>query len=75
VLSSVSCPTRTFCVAVDLDGDAFAYNGKAWSSGANIDPLNQTSNPDGLGSVSCTTTTFCAAVDSGINAVVGKRRV
>jgi len=37
VLNSVSCPTASFCVAVDDDGNAFTYDGSSWSSAANVD--------------------------------------
>jgi hypothetical protein len=58
-LSSVSCPTTSFCEAVDLNGNVLTYNGSSWSSPAEIDPgTGQT-----LTSVSCPTTSFCAAVD------------
>jgi hypothetical protein len=29
---SVSCPTTSFCVAVDSVGNVFTYNGSSWSS-------------------------------------------
>ncbi len=57
-LTGVSCPTTTFCQAVDSIGRAFSYNGTTWSKGTLI------STHGGLTSVSCPTVTFCAAVDS-----------
>lgn len=62
-LWSVSCPTTTFCIAFDNNGNAFIYNGATWTSQGNVD-----SNP-AVGipwiEVSCTVTggTLCAAVD------------
>ena len=56
-LSSISCPTATFCVAVDFHGNVLTYNGSSWSSPDSIDPGTN------LMSVSCPTASFCAAVD------------
>ena len=36
-LTSVSCPTASFCAAVDYDGDVLTYNGSSWSSPESID--------------------------------------
>jgi hypothetical protein len=57
-LSSVSCPTTGFCVAVENSGNALPYDGSTWSSPASIDDSG-----GGLTSVSCTTAGSCAAVD------------
>ena len=57
-LDSVSCPSSTFCMAVDNRGDAVTWNGQIWSS-----PVSLASSIT-LNSVSCPTTSFCAAVDS-----------
>ena len=40
VLSSVSCPTASFCAAADSSGNAFIYDGSSWSSPDSIDPGN-----------------------------------
>ena len=59
-LESVSCPTQSFCVAVDYLGNALTYNGSGWSSPAKIDSSGV------LASVSCapsTGTYSCVAVD------------
>ena len=57
-LNGVSCPTSSFCVAVDNNGQGFTYTGSAtnWAR-TTIDP-----NQDELNSVSCPSTTFCVAV-------------
>ena len=62
-LNSVSCPTSSFCVAVDNNGQGFTYTGSAtnWAR-TTIDP-----NQDQLNSVSCPSTTFCVAVGSSGN--------
>ena len=41
---SVSCPTASFCAAVDGSGNALTYNGSSWSSPDSID-----ANKGGLG--------------------------
>lgn len=52
----VSCPTASFCAAVDESGDATFWDGARWSVPA-------PASPDGtLNSVSCPTATFCVAV-------------
>jgi hypothetical protein len=63
-LTGVSCPTATFCRAVDSIGRVFAFNGTKWSSGTLID------NGHALTAVSCPTTTYCVAVDRSGNAFV-----
>jgi hypothetical protein len=62
-LNAVSCPTSSFCVAVDSSGDALTYNGTSWSAPTKIDGNNV------LRSVSCPTSTFCVAVDQNGNAL------
>jgi hypothetical protein len=60
-LTSVSCPSATFCVAVDYDGDALTYNGTSWSA-----PTHIGGDEDG---VSCPSATFCVAVDQNGDAL------
>ncbi|MHB1891501.1 MAG: IPT/TIG domain-containing protein, partial [Acidimicrobiales bacterium] len=62
--TAVSCPTSSFCVAVDTSGNAFAYDGASWSQPLSIDQGNA------LTSVSCATDVFCMAVDSAGNALL-----
>jgi hypothetical protein len=57
-ISSVSCPSSLFCVAVDDEGDEVTYNGSSWSSPSGL------TEGENLG-VSCPSTTFCVAVGSG----------
>ena len=59
-LLSISCPTTTFCAAVDVGGYEFTYSGGNWSSGQPI-----AKNNNALMSVACSSTAFCVAVDSG----------
>ena len=56
--TSVSCPTASFCAAVDSHGGVVIYDGSSWSIPVSIDAGND------LTSVSCPTASFCAAVDS-----------
>jgi hypothetical protein len=56
-LASVSCPTASFCAAVDADGKAFTYNAASWSA-----PLSIAA--DALTAVACATASSCVAVDS-----------
>jgi hypothetical protein len=56
-VSGVSCPTTTFCMAVDGGGNAATYNGKGWSS---FEPVADSG--DSFSSVSCSSPTFCAVV-------------
>jgi hypothetical protein len=65
---SVSCPTVSFCMAVDaLDSSAFLFNGSRWSPAPGINDPAPTTQA-GLASVSCSSPSFCAAVDNGSNA-------
>ncbi len=60
-LQAVSCPTTTFCVAVDGAGNALSFDGHRWSKPSAIDPSH--TSYFGLTSVSCPTASFCVAVD------------
>ena len=57
-LRDVSCPTTTFCVAVDNGGRALYYDGSTWTEPVDIAP-----GMSGLTGVSCPTASFCLAVD------------
>ncbi|HEY5245601.1 MAG TPA: hypothetical protein VIJ60_08020, partial [Acidimicrobiales bacterium] len=57
-LTDVSCPTTTFCAAVDTGGNVVTYAGGRWAAPINVDPAST----GGFTSVSCSTTTFCMAV-------------
>jgi RHS repeat-associated protein len=54
----VSCPTTSFCAAVDTSGYATVYNGTSWSTPSDIDGSHA------LEAVSCTSSSFCKAVDN-----------
>ena len=57
-LTSVSCPSTSFCMAIDTEGSAFHYDGKNWSAADMIG----TGQP--LKSVSCASSSYCVAVDT-----------
>ena len=62
-LTSVSCPSASFCAAVDGNnitktGKALTWNGTAWSAPTTIDTSGS------LTSVSCASASFCMAVSS-----------
>jgi hypothetical protein len=61
--ASVSCPTSTFCAAVDEAGNALTYNGSHWSAPQGVDVGNE------LTAVSCSSAEFCLAMDSSGNAL------
>jgi len=60
-LSSVSCPSATFCATVDAIGNVLTFNGSSWSAPQSIDGDTQ------LNSISCPSSTFCVAVDANGN--------
>ncbi len=60
-LYSVSCPTISFCAAVDKSGRVLTYNGSSWSAASTIGSVR-------INSVSCPSTSFCEAVDNSGNA-------
>ena len=55
-LNSVSCPTSSYCAAVDISGDVVTFNGSTWDTPGNVD------EPTSLTSVSCAGS-LCAAVN------------
>jgi hypothetical protein len=59
----VSCPSSSFCAAVDEDGNALTYNGSAWSSPVAVDAGHN------LTMLSCPSASFCMASD-GTDAVI-----
>jgi hypothetical protein len=56
ILWSVSCVSMSFCVAIDLQGQAFTFNGTKWSAPHKVSLF-------GLDHVSCGATYFCVASD------------
>ncbi|WP_249012447.1 hypothetical protein [Conexibacter sp. DBS9H8] len=62
LISSVSCPSPSFCIAVDGQGNALSFNGNSWSAPTAIDSY-------ALNAVSCPSVSFCVAVDGQGNAL------
>ena len=60
-VAAISCPTASFCMAVDEEGNAMTWNGASWSSPSLVDSQP---NAPVFRSVSCTGPTFCMAVDA-----------
>jgi hypothetical protein len=61
-LSGVSCPTTTFCMAVDTAGNAATFDGTNWSA---FTPVAGSGNA--FYGVSCASPTFCAVVGTDSN--------
>jgi RHS repeat-associated protein len=57
-MNAVSCPTSSFCAAVDTSGNAVILNGTSWSPAVNSDGSMS------INGVACTSATFCEGVDS-----------
>lgn len=57
-LSSVSCPSASFCLTVDINSHFVTYERGSWSPPAGL-VIEQ------LSSVSCPSASFCAAVNNG----------
>jgi hypothetical protein len=55
-LEGVSCPTMSFCAAVDLAGRTVTFGSQGWATPVAI-------GGDGITSISCVSASFCAAVD------------
>jgi hypothetical protein len=60
--TSISCPTSSFCMAVDTAGRAVAENAGTWGSPITLSSYSLTS-------ISCATSSFCVAVDEGGEAI------
>jgi hypothetical protein len=58
----VSCPSTSFCAAVDYGPNAIIFNGTSWSKPSAIDPGSY------LQAVSCASASFCVAIDRKGNA-------
>jgi hypothetical protein len=61
--SGISCPSSTFCMAVDYAGDALTFDGSKWSPPNFVEAPNWADHAFAFVGVSCPTTTFCMAID------------
>jgi hypothetical protein len=66
-LQAVSCPSTGFCIAVDNAGNAYTYDGSAWSAGAPIDTATAQIDGGEFTAVSCPSASFCVAIDGREN--------
>jgi hypothetical protein len=64
--SGISCPTASFCAAVDSVGQLVRWDGRRWLAPVQIEPRSSspTALPPAPTSIACTTASFCVAVDS-----------
>jgi hypothetical protein len=61
--TSVSCPTTSFCAAVDAKGGVSILHGATWSTPQSIDSSATSDFNDTMGTVSCASASFCVAGD------------
>jgi hypothetical protein len=59
---AVSCPSATFCLATDSQGEYLKWNGKRWTAPSSRYPFSYGFSR-GLVAVSCPDAAFCLAVD------------
>jgi len=64
--TGVSCPTASFCTAVEQAGSALQWNGAIWSAPVRIEPGPAPTTSIGVAptAVSCPTASYCAATDA-----------
>jgi hypothetical protein len=68
-LQSISCPTSSFCAAVDNGGNYVTFDGTGWSAAAPVTDGSHTASAfAGLGAISCPAPKSCTAIDSSGNA-------
>jgi hypothetical protein len=60
-INAISCPTTSFCAAVDNSGYITTYNGTSWATAADKDGSHA------LEAVSCTSSSYCVATDNDGN--------
>jgi hypothetical protein len=63
-VTSVSCPSSSFCMAVDNAGDDFLFDGHRWSAPVHFDSTPSNGDTSGPSSVSCSSPTSCMVVDA-----------
>jgi hypothetical protein len=62
--TGVSCPTASFCAAVDSRGSVALLSDGSWSSPQSIDSTATSDFNDTMGTVSCASGSFCVAGDN-----------
>jgi hypothetical protein len=63
-LATVSCASPTSCVALDLDGRSYEFDGSSWTGPESIPGLAASQSPGDV-SVSCASATMCVADPDG----------
>jgi hypothetical protein len=66
-LQAVSCASTGFCMSVDNAGNAYTYNGSAWSAPTPIDTATAQIDGGEFTAVSCPASSFCVAIDGREN--------
>lgn len=61
-LDALSCPTTTFCMAVDTTGNVIHLTGGTWSAPAKVVPTPIEYAGDGT-TISCPTERFCLVLN------------
>jgi hypothetical protein len=61
--TGISCPTTSFCAAVEAKGNAVLYQNGKWTTPQSIDANTASNFNDSLGTVSCVSSSFCVAGD------------
>jgi hypothetical protein len=62
--TDVSCPTSSFCLAVDDSGGTVAYQHGSWGPPTVVNPGAESPNNDyALSAVSCVSADFCVTID------------
>lgn len=63
-LTSISCPSSSFCETADVSGFAITFSNGKWGRAYS---LNGTSNPPGYDTISCSSPSFCMTTDGVSN--------
>jgi hypothetical protein len=64
-ITSISCESTTFCLAIDIGGGVTVYNGSAWSK-----PLLYGSNGSGVDAIACPKANYCLDTVGGLQAYI-----
>ena len=69
-ITAISCPTPTFCLALNDADTSYRYDGTSWSPPFRLTSAGPAPSPPAA-SISCTGPTFCMAVPGANDAVNG----
>jgi hypothetical protein len=65
-VQGLSCPSTSFCAAIDVNGDMVTFNGGVWGAPA----PESLQGGQILQAISCTSASFCAGIDGNEDAYV-----